>query len=238
MEIKLHKKLIQHIKRFKYSTTEIADALNKTGSIPLCYPISQNTNFYKVGTVRLLFAANNSNWGVHNSIDTILKGDIVVIFTENCSGKAIIGDLISKYILELKKAEAIVVHGLVRDSDSLIESNYPIWSMGKTPIGCNNNESIAFDNESRYFLEDKYSDGIAVCDTTGVVVIQNKYINDKIFQSLKFIRDQEIVWLYCLTKLGWNTQKIVNEKAYLNENIIAPRKIQLAINRLKKHVGN
>ena len=43
------------------------------------------------------FTANNSNYSVHEQILDVKQGDVVIIFTHNCNGRAIIGDLIAKF---------------------------------------------------------------------------------------------------------------------------------------------
>ena len=61
---------------------------------------------------------------MHEQIRDILPGEIVIIFTHNCKKKAIIGDLISRFILFYKQAEAIVVIGGIRDVSRLKRGVY------------------------------------------------------------------------------------------------------------------
>ena len=83
-------------------------------------------------------------------------------------------------------------------------------------------------------LEKKYSGGIAICDSSGVIVIQQKNFNQKMIDNLLLIKDQEKIWFYCMDQLGWDTKKIVCEKAYLNESISVPKKLELSLKRLRK----
>ena len=227
----------EEIKKFiienKITTTEVADALGKTGDIPLCYPIDESIENFQVGNVKSLFCANGSNWELHKEVDNISENDIAIIFTENCHGKAIFGELVSEYILKIRKAKAIVVHGLVRDYQALQENRFPIWCFGKTPIGCVNKPSIEFNSELRNDIATKYDGGIAICDNNGVIVVQKKYSNTDFLTKLKLLKDQENVWSYCLREMGWNTHKTIVDKAYLDTNFDSPKNIKDAIERLK-----
>jgi regulator of RNase E activity RraA len=230
-------KIVKILRDLDLTTTEIADALNKTGIIPLCYPINKTNknDEIKIGFVRIMFAANGSNWEVHEDVDKIKNNEIPVIFTENCHGRAIIGELVARYMVEKKGANAVVIHGLVRDLKSLIENNLPVWSMGVTPIGCVNSISVRFPLEKRVELEKKYNGGIAICDSTGVIVIQQKNFNQEMIDSLVLIKDQEKIWFYCMDELDWDTKKIVCDKAYLNESISVPKELELPLKRLREH---
>jgi 4-hydroxy-4-methyl-2-oxoglutarate aldolase len=228
-------RIIEIIKEFGLTTTEIADALGKTGVIPLCHPILSNYKKIKIGYVRTLFSANGSNWEVHNDISSIKESEIPVIFTENCDNRAIIGELMAKYMIKKKKANAVVVHGLVRDAQQLTDSNIPIWCMGVTPIGCVNTTSALFPIEKRNDLEEKYNGGVAICDATGVIVIQKKYFTKSMVNNLIQIKDQEKVWFYCMNKLGWDTKKIVCDKMYLSDNFSIPEELDLSLKRLKDY---
>ena len=229
-------KIIKILKDLDLTTTEVADALNKTGIIPLCYPINHEHKHdeIKIGYARTMFAANSSNWEVHEDVFKIKNNEIPIIFTENCDDRAIIGELIIKYMVENKGANAVVVHGLVRDLKPLIDNKYPVWCMGVSPIGCVNTASAPFTFEKRVELEKKYSGGIAICDSSGVIVIQQKNFNQKMIDNLLLIKDQEKIWFYCMDQLGWDTKKIVCEKAYLNESISIPKKLELSLKRLRK----
>ena len=90
----------------RVSTTEVADALGKSGVISNVLPL--NSGLHRVGKVRCIYTSHNSNWAVHEQIKEVVPGDVVLIFTRNCDDdRAIIGDLISKFILLYKQASAL-----------------------------------------------------------------------------------------------------------------------------------
>ena len=199
----------------RVSTTEVADALGKSGVLPRVQPI--NFNFYRVGPVRTVFTANCSNYAVHEQIRHINKGDVVIIFAHNCEDRAIIGDLISKYILLYKGAAAVIVKGLVRDAARLRREGYAVWAEGVTPLGCFNIPADPFPEDLMKQIKNDYEGGIAVCDDGGVTIMAKHLLNEEMLQRLQRIEMQEDIWFYCLDTLKWDTKKIVCDKAYLKE---------------------
>lgn len=199
----------------RVSTTEVADALGKSGVLPRVQPI--NFNFYRVGPVKTVFTANCSNYAVHEQIRHINKGDIVIIFAHNCDDRAIIGDLISKYILLYKGAAAVIVKGLVRDAARLRREGYAVWAEGVTPLGCFNIPADPFPEDLMKQIKHDYEGGIAVCDDGGVTIMAKHLLNEEMLQRLQRIEMQEDIWFYCLDTLKWDTKKIVCDKAYLTE---------------------
>lgn len=198
----------------RISTTEVSDALGKVGPFSKAMPI--NRGKYSVGSVRCIFTAHNSNYAVHEQIIDVQKGDIVIIFTHDCKERAIIGDVISKYILLYQGAAAIVVEGMVRDLARLYREDYSIWSNGTTPVGCFNTRSEAYPADLEHKIRSQFEGSIAVADDGGVVIIPPERINKDTLERLKRIEMQESIWYYCLDVLKWDTKKIVCDKRYLD----------------------
>lgn len=207
--------IIDFIQDNRVSTTELADALGKRGVIPNVFPVNDGTHV--VGKIRCVFAANSSNYSVHEQVRDVEKGDIVVVFTHNCEGRAILGDLIAKYVLLYRGASALVVDGMVRDVAALKREKFRVWSNGSTPIGCFNTPADSFPPGLEAEIRSKFDGAIAVCDDGGVVVIEKNVIGDEILERLHRIEMQEDIWFFCLDTLKWDTKKIVCDKAYLAE---------------------
>lgn len=211
----IQKKIINLIKVNRISTTEVSDALSKKGSLENIRPIDYQNSLHKVGSIKCVFAYKESNYLVHDQIKKVKKNDIVIIFTKDCNNKSIIGDLISKYTLLYKEASAIVVLGNVRDLAKLIKEKYPIWCEGFNPVGCHNHFTGNFPRKIRDEIIKKFENGVAVCDVTGVVIIEKKNVTSNMFKKLKFIEKQEDEWYYHLDVKKWDTKKIIVEKKYL-----------------------
>ncbi len=214
-------KIIRYIKENRMSTTEVADALGKKGV--LSDVSSMLHDIHRVGSVRTIFCANDSNYHVHEQIRDVEKDEVVIIFPHNCENRAIIGDIVSKFILLYKGANAIVVDGLVRDAARLRRERYAVWSKGVTPLGCFNEIAEAFPAQEEEEIRKKMHGAIAICDDGGVVVITNDNVNEETLLRLKEIEQQEDIWNFCLNTLKWDTKRIICDKDYLNNAEVIPR---------------
>jgi regulator of RNase E activity RraA len=199
----------------RVSTTEVADALGKSGVLSGVQPLTSNK--YCVGKVRAVFTAYNSNFAVHEQIRDVQQGEVVIIFPHDCNNRAIIGDLITKYLLLYKRAAAVVVVGLVRDAARLRREGFAVWATGVTPLGCFNTPAETFPKDEMEKLIKAFDKGIAVCDDGGVTVISEAQISAEMLERLHRIEMQEDIWFFCLDTLKWDTKKIVCDKAYLQE---------------------
>lgn len=212
----LEDKIIEYIRENRVSTTEVADCLGKTGVLPNVLPI--NKRMFKVGRVKWVYAYNESNWDVHEQIQNIQKGNIIFIEAFNCGDRAIIGDLVSKYLLLYKQSEAIISNAKMRDAHTLVKENYPIWCTGVSPVGCfNTKNEIGFDTELEKLHRDMYDGTIAVCDDSGVVIIPKEQISEEFYEKLKFMEQQEDIWFECIDQRKWNTFETVCLKKYLDK---------------------
>ncbi len=215
MKNDFRKEIIEFCRNNRVSTTEVADALGKSGVIPNIFPI--NPGQHKVGQVRCIFTANNSNYDVHDQVIDVKPEDVVIVFCANCEGRAIFGELVAKYILLYQKAAAVVVQGFVRDYAALRREGFAIWAEGTTPLGCYNTPAESFPIDSKNDIMKKFEGGIAICDDGGVTVIPKENVNHEMLHQLENIEIQEDIWFFCLDALKWNTKKIVCDKAYLKE---------------------
>lgn len=212
MDIK--QQIISYIKRNRVSTTEIADCLGKKGAIKNVSAI--NRTLFKVGTVCWVYAKDESNWTVHEQIRRCKENEIVFIEPFNCGNRAIIGELVSKYLLLYKQAAAIVVMGKVRDAHKLIKENYAIWSEGFNPEGCFNTQIEELDKEIYNKKMFTYNGSIAVCDDCGVVVIPQELHTNEFLKKLEDIETQEDIWFDCLDRRKMDTYDIVCLGKYNN----------------------
>lgn len=212
MDIK--KRIIDFIRRNRVSTTEVADCLGKTGVLENVMPI--NRGHFKVGNVKWVYAYAESNWDVHEQIISTKENDIVFIEAFDCKHRAIIGELVCKYILLYRQASAIVCNAKFRDAGALLRENYPIWCTGFTPVGCfNTKPEIALDSTIVEMSKSKYEGAIAVCDDCGVVVIPKELHTEDFYQKLVKIEEQEDIWFNRLDHYKESTFDIVCLKKYL-----------------------
>jgi 4-hydroxy-4-methyl-2-oxoglutarate aldolase len=141
----------------------------------------------------------------------------VIVFAHACDERALLGDLVSKYLLLYRGAAAVVVAGLVRDAARLRREGYAVWAEGVTPLGCHNQPAAPFPPALEQQLRERYEGGIAVCDDGGVSVMPAAALTDEMLTRLRQIEMQEDIWFFCLDTLKWDTKKIVCDRAYLTE---------------------
>jgi len=144
---------------------------------------------------------------------------------------------VAKYMLDVRKAKGIIVQGLMRDVNELRARKYPVWCAGYTPIGCVNKPTTPFAYEDRDALETRYGGCILVCDDCGVVAIPEKYQTEKMLRRLEGMRLQEDVWNYCIDELGWNTDRTICDKDYLNKPELLPAKYRDRLDLLQIKFG-
>lgn len=136
------------------------------------------------------------------------------MFTKKINAKSIIGDLIAKYTVLYKQASALVVLGNVRDLPKLLKEKYPIWCKGFNPVGVYNYFKGNYPKNEKNKILKKFEGGIAICDATGVVLIEKKMISKKTLNKIKFIEQQEDIWYYHLDTKKWDTKRIIVDKDY------------------------
>ncbi len=219
----LRAKMIDLIQRNRISATEVADALGKRGvldDIDILIP-----GQFKAGEVQYVYGHSESNWSIHEQIQNIKENTILYVDTFNCNNKAAFGDLVSKYLILYKKVQAIVVNGLMRDNHTIYKEKYPIWCKGVTPLGCFN-KNIPETPEMKEEIkknQEKFKDGILVCDDTGCTLIESGQITEDFYKKLEFIEIQEDIWFYCIDTLKWTTYETVCLKKYKETPDLLPK---------------
>lgn len=207
-------KIIDFIKRNRVCTTEVADCLGKSGALENVMPINQGQ--FKVGNVHWVYTHEESNWEVHEQVVDTKENDIVFIEAFDCNNRAIIGELVTKYIILYRQASAIVCNAKFRDAAALLKEKYPVWCTGFTPVGCFNRKPMKeLDADIISKHRAMYDGAIAVCDDCGVVIIPKELHTEEFLQKLHHIEDQEDVWFDRLDHYKDNTFQIVCLKEYL-----------------------
>jgi 4-hydroxy-4-methyl-2-oxoglutarate aldolase len=217
MEKTMKDKIIDFIKRNRVCTTEVADCLGKSGALENVMPINQGQ--FKVGNVHWVYTHEESNWEVHEQVVDTKENDIVFIEAFDCNNRAIIGELVTKYIILYRQASAIVCNAKFRDAAALLKEKYPVWCTGFTPVGCFNRKPMKeLDADIISKHRAMYDGAIAVCDDCGVVIIPKELHTEEFLQKLHHIEDQEDIWFDRLDHYKDNTFQIVCLKNYLKES--------------------
>lgn len=214
--------LISVIEKNRISSTEVADALDKTGVIPHLLPV--NTNRHVAGRVHYVYAFDESNWPLHEQIQEIPEDCLLFVDSFNCNNKAIFGDLVSKYLILYKRVKGVVVNGYMRDIPDIKKYSFPIWCQGYTPLGCYN-KPVELSPETAAQVEEnrkRFQDGILVCDDSGCTLIEGRLINEDTYKRLELIELQEDIWSFCINTLKWSTYETVCLKNYFKMPEVLP----------------
>jgi regulator of RNase E activity RraA len=216
MNLEIREKIVQFLRRNRVSTTEVADCLGKTGAIEGIMPV--NPGMYAAGVIKYVYAHSESNWPVHEQIRDIPPDHVIIMDSFEVNGRALVGELVTKYLCLYKQSCALVAIGKIRDANDLIKNRYPVWCLGVTPVGCFNNqvqetpEIQSAARERSLFFEG----AIAVCDDTGVVIIPKEHITEEFYNKLDYIEQQEDIWFDCIDRKKMNTFETVCLKKYKN----------------------
>lgn len=221
--MKIMEQIIDYLMRNRVSTTEVADALGKTGVVADVMPV--NRGHYRAGKVKWIYAYEESNWPVHEQVQDIEENCIVFVEPFGCGDRAIFGELVSKYLLLYRQSRALVIKGKMRDAAGLIKENWPIWCTGFNPVGCfNRKPTVELDEKLKNEHFEMYDGAIAVCDDCGVVIIPKEQLTEEFLNKLHHMEDQEDIWFDRLDHYKENTFEIVCKKAYLQDEAYMQRR--------------
>lgn len=209
-------RIIGCIRKNRISTVEVSDCMDKSGVFADANPTQRGA--FRVGKVRWVYACDESNWTIHEQIREVREGEVVMIEAFDCGNRALIGALMSKYMLLYMQAAAIISNCPFRDANDIYKERYAVWCNGFTPIGCFNKMPQKMpDHAVIQEHRERYHGAIAVCDDNGVVIIPKELHTEEFLSKLFRIEEQEDIWFDCLDRKKWDTFDIVCKRRYLEE---------------------
>ncbi|MDD5718020.1 MAG: RraA family protein [Sulfuricurvum sp.] len=231
-------KVIDFIIRNRVSSVEVSDALGKEGVLSGIRPL--NSGHFVASDIAYVYATNESNWSVHEQIAHISEEKIVFIDVFDCANRAIIGDIVSKYLFLYKRAKGIIINGFVRDVHRLKKENYPIWCLGETPLGCTNTPVELSDTQASLIARRKetFENALLICDDSGCTVIDNHHISASLLDKLEAIELQEDIWYFCIDTLKLSTYETICQKIYLTQPELLPQTLQDKVIKLQELIGD
>lgn len=214
------------IQRNRISSTEVADALGKTGVLHGVHAL--NAGHFAAGPVAYVATYAESNWPLHEQIQAVPEGSVLYVDAFDCGERAVLGDLVAKYLFLYRRIQALVVNGYVRDAHRLRKENYPLWCRGATPLGCFNRPvEAATDLRARIDRRRRQFDGsLLVADDSGCTLVEPSRLNAETFGRLEFIEIQEDIWYYCIDTLKWSTYETICQKKYLDDPDVLPEMLR------------
>ena len=79
------------------------------------------------------YCAPGDNLMMHRALYLAERGDVLVVASSGENSGAQWGDVAARYALQ-KGLAGVIVHGCIRDTDTLAELNFPVWSTAISPI--------------------------------------------------------------------------------------------------------
>lgn len=116
-------------------TGHVVDAMNGRGALdPAIKPVDP-TRAQFIGTAMTCETGPSDNLAIMAAIALAQEGDVIVSASDGFTATAVVGDIVS---LMARNAgiQAIVIDGMARDSQGIVEVGLPVFSRGITPNSC------------------------------------------------------------------------------------------------------
>ncbi|WP_223254596.1 RraA family protein [Pectobacterium peruviense] len=175
----LNIELTEKLKRL--GTATLYEAQGATGSLDSSIkPLARGMKL--VGPATTLQMRPGDNLMIHYALLHAKKGDVLVINCDGFTGAGIWGDVLTAQAQNIGLA-GLVVNGAVRDSDAIIESNFPVFAKGLSIRGTEKKQPGKM-NETLLIGDCVIHPGdIIVGDSDGLVVIEQSRLEEVIHLS-------------------------------------------------------
>lgn len=125
------------IKEFKsIPASNVSDVMERLSAMnPRIRLMSNPKNHIMAGPALTIKTSAGDNLLIHAALNIAQKGDILVISNGGGSNRALLGEIMITYLMEIKKVSGIVLDGPVRDINKIARLDFPIYATGATPGG-------------------------------------------------------------------------------------------------------
>lgn len=157
---------------FGIPTGNICDSNDLVGNISVdLKPLSYR---YKLaGEAVTVSCVPGDNLPIHYAIASAKPGSVLVIDCQGYVGAGVFGEVMA-HMCVAKGIRGVIINGACRDKESLIDMNFPVFSVGVNPNGTVK-EYKGTINEEILFLGTRIRPGdIIVGDSDGVVVVEQE----------------------------------------------------------------
>lgn len=96
---------------------------------------SMNGKHYMLGTAFTCRVPAGDNLIVHMALDMLEPGDILVVDGNGCMERSLVGSIMCSYAQFAKQAAGIIIDGVIRDLDGLVDLDIPIFARGAQANG-------------------------------------------------------------------------------------------------------
>ena len=113
-------------------TPAISDCLDRMPVLSGLRPFHRRGRL--VGTAFTVRVRAGDNLAIHQALEEVRRGDVVVVDGGGDTGRALVGDIM-KAIAESRGVAGFVIDGAVRDTDAFAEADFPCYARAATPRG-------------------------------------------------------------------------------------------------------
>ncbi|NJC23701.1 regulator of RNase E activity RraA [Arthrobacter pigmenti] len=169
-------------------TANIGDAMERLGVMdPAIHPVWSGARC--VGTAHTVWTRAGDNRYIHEALESVQPGDVIVVSGQADESRALIGELIGGKA-KLQGVEGFVIDGAVRDAPGLAEYAMPVFARTVTAAGPYKNGPGVVGATIAVGGVPVNPGDIIVGDADGVVVIPRQYA-DQVVAGAEAKRDAE-----------------------------------------------
>lgn len=124
------------VERFsKLPAANVADCMSRTSALSPEIKLQSSPKNRMCGVALTVKARAGDNLMLHQALNMAQEGDVIVLSNEGDRSRAIMGEIMYKYLADFKKVAGIVIDGPIRDLDVIAHEKCPIYATGSTPGG-------------------------------------------------------------------------------------------------------
>lgn len=125
--------LVQRFK--KLPAANVADCMNRISALSPEIKLQSSPKARMCGPALTIRARGGDNLMLHQALNMAGENDIIVFSNEGDRSRAIMGEIMYKYLADFKKVGGIIIDGAIRDIDVISKCECPIYATGTTPGG-------------------------------------------------------------------------------------------------------
>ncbi|EOH93751.1 hypothetical protein [Enterococcus pallens] len=117
----------------KLPTADVADCMSRTSALSPDIQLQSSPENYMCGAALTVKARAGDNLMLHQAMQLAQEGDVIILSNEGDRSRALMGEMMYKYLADFKKVAGIVIDGPIRDLDVIAQEKCPIYATGSTP---------------------------------------------------------------------------------------------------------
>lgn len=124
------------VERFReLPAANVADCMSRTSALSPEIKLQSSPEKRMCGVALTVKARAGDNLMLHQALNMAQEGDVIILSNEGDRSRAIMGEIMYRYLADFKKVAGIVIDGPIRDLDVITYEKCPIYATGSTPAG-------------------------------------------------------------------------------------------------------